>query len=470
MPGFGSRHRNMPPIVMGMAGAIAALALGLVVGRSGPAIGAACVAAVSVGVLVASRPINGLLVGVALMMLVPSWYGRGGITVTQMAAALALVGTLSAVLVNRRTIHFTFVDWSVVAVVLAAAADWYLRGENFAGARATANAVTPLAFYFAARILTGSGRSVRMILWLLVVAGALASLTVFYEFAKGAPVFVNPITYAWNSGAGLIFRPGGIYASPPAAVTVLAMVALAGLPLLRETSGRRRTLLLGCLWLIVGAGFVTFTRAGWIGCGAGLLTYLVLVTWRGGLRLPRWVAAVPLIGLVLLAAVPIVSHTNWFRLGVTRGQTLQFRESYWSVTEPLVVDSPAHLLFGRGLNSFTAVDEPALGSVQGSLAEIPGPLVRTPHNQYLQTLVEQGAVGLTLYLCWLLGTVVLGFRCIRRIAPGERRIIAGLVGATISFVVGSFADSSFRGDPEFVVVALVTGLAVSLCAQPGRRT
>ena len=470
MPGFGSGQRNMPPIVIGMAGAIAALALGLVIGRSGPAIGAACLTAVSLGVLVASRPINGLLVGVGVMMLVPYWYTKGGITVAQMAAAVAGVATLTAVLVNRRAIHFTFVDWAVVAIVLAAVADWYLRGENFAGARATANAVTPLAFYFAARILAGSGRSVRTILWLLVVAAALGSLTVFYEFARGTPVFVSPSTYKWNSGSGLIFRPSGVYGSPPAAVIVLAMVALAGIPLLRETTGRNRVFLLGCLALVIGAAFVTFTRAGWIGCAAGLLTYLVMVTWRGGLRLPRWVAAAPLIGVVCLAALPMVSHTNWFQLGVTRGQTLQFRESYWAVTEPLVVDSPAHLLFGRGLNSFTAADEPALGSVQASLAEIPGPLTQTTHNQYLQTLVEQGVIGLMLYLCWLLGTVVVGFRNIRRVDPGDRRIIAGLVGATIAFVVASFADSSFLEASPFAVVALLTGLTVSLCAPAGRKT
>jgi O-Antigen ligase len=466
MSAFRFEHR-IPSVLIGLGGAIAALALGLVVASSGPTT-AAGVAALGLAALVAWRPMNGLLLGVTLMMLVPYWYGRGGITLLQLAAALALAGTLSAVLVNRRSIRFTFVDWAVVAIVLAAFADWYLRGENFAGARATANVVTPLVFYFAARILTGSGRSVRMILWLLVSAGALASLTVFYEFAKGAPVFQNPATYKWNSGLGSIFRPGGVYGSPPAAVMVMAMVALAGIPVLRETSGRKRLFLLGCLALILGAGFVTFTRAGWIGCGAGFVTYLVMVTWPGRLRLPRWVAVVPLIGVLFLAALPVVSHTSWFQEGVTRGQTLQFRESYWAVTEPLITDSPTHLLFGRGLNSFTAAAEPALGSVPSSLAEIPGPLVQTTHNQYLQTLVEQGVVGLVLYLCWLLGTAAAGFRSIRRVAPGDRRIIAGLVGATICFVVGSFADSSFREAGPFVVVALMTGLAVSLCAPAGR--
>jgi O-antigen ligase len=470
MSAFWSEHRAIPSILIGLAGGIAALALGLVVGSSGPTKAAAGMAALGLAALVAWRPINGLLVGVTLIMLVPSWYGRGGITVSQMAAALALIGTLAAVLVSRRKIRFTFVDWAVVAIVLAAVADWYLRGEAFAGARANANAVTPLVFYLAARTLTGSGRSVRMIVWLLVLAGALASLTVFYEFAKGAPVFVNPTTYKWNSGSGAIFRPGGVYGSPPSAVTVLAMVALAGIPLLRETNGRRRILLLGCLALIVGAGFVTFTRAGWIGAGAGLLTYLVIVTWRAGLRLPRWVAVVPLVGLAFIVTLPLVSHTNWFQQGVTRGQTLQFRESYWAVTEPLVIDSPSHLLFGRGLNSFKAVDEPGLGSVQGSLAEIPGPLDQTPHNQYLQTLVEQGAVGLMLYLCWLLGTVACAFRSIGRVVVNDRRIIAGLVGATISFMVASFADSTFTADVPFVIIALVTGLAVSLCAPAEARS
>lgn len=470
MSAFRSDHQPIPPTLIGVVGATVAVALGLVVGSSGPATAGAGVAAVILLALVGSRPINGLLFGVAVMMLVPYWYGKGGVTVAQMAAGLALVGTLSAVLVNGRRIRFTFVDWAVVAIVLAAVADWYLRGENFAGARATANVVTPLVFYFAARILTGPGRSDRMIVWVLVVAGALASLTVFYEFAKGAPVFQNPATYKWNSGLGSIFRPGGIYGSPPAAVIVLTMVALAGIPLLRETGGRRRLFLLSCLGLILAGAFVTFTRAGWIGCGAGFLTYLVMVTWRGRLRLPRWVAVVPLIGVAGLAALPVVSHTSWFQEGVTRGQTLQFRESYWAVTEPLITDTPAHLLFGRGLNSFTAAGEPALGSVQASLAEIPGPLAQTTHNQYLQTLVEQGVVGLALYVCWLLGTVATGFRSIRRVAPADRRIIAGLVGATVCFLVSSFADSSFLESGPFVVVALITGLVVSLSAPAGRTT
>jgi len=293
---------------------------------------------------------------------------------------------------------------------------------------------------------------------------------VLYEYARHTTVFQNPTTYVWSSGTGLIFRPGGVYGSPPAAVMVLSMVALAGLPLLSESTGHRHTFVLGSLALIVVAGFVTFTRAGWIGAGVGLLTYLIMVTWRGGLRLPRWVAFVPLIALVFVAVLPMLSRTSWFQLGVTRGQTLQFRESYWAVTEPKIVDSPAHLLFGRGLTSFTATADPRLGSVQGSLAEIPGPLVKTPHNQYLQTLAEQGVVGLSLYLCWLLGTVALGFRSIPRVRASERRILAGLVAATVSFVVASVADSSLRVDNTFVVIALMTGLAVSVCADVGRPT
>lgn len=463
------RDRLSGPLGAALTGTLGALVLGVMAARAGMVMASGALLAIGLITFVASRPLNGLIAAVVLILLVPYWYSKGGLTVAQIGAALALVGTLTGVLVNRQRIRFTFVDWAVVAIVLVAVADWYLRGENFAGARATANAVTPFTFYFAARLLTGSGRSVRMMLWLLVVAGALGSLTVLYEFAKGAPVFLNPTTYAWNAGSGFIFRPGGVYGSPPAAVTVLAMVALAGLPLLREASGRKHIFLFGCLVLIVGAGFVTFTRAGWIGAGAGLLTYLVMVTWRSGLRLPRWVAVVPLVGVVFLATLPMLSHTTWFQLGVTRGQTLQFRESYWAVTEPLIIDSPVHLLFGRGLNSLAAAAEPRLGNVQASLAEIPGPVTRTPHNQYVETLLEQGAIGLMLNLCWLLGTVAIGFRSIRRVARSDRRIIAGLVGATISFVVASFADSSFRVDNDFVIVALLTGLAVSLCAPAWRR-
>lgn len=461
-------NRLSGPFAAAVAGTLLALAAGAVTVRTGAVVPIAGVLAIALVLYVATRPINGLFAGVTLILLVPYWYSKGGITVTQMTAALALGGAMVAVLVERRTLRFTVVDYAVLGVLLAAVVDWYLREGNFAGARATANTVTPFAFYFAARLLTGPGRSARRLLWLVTAAGALASLTLMYEYAKGTALFINASTYLWNSGSGSIFRPGGVYGSPPAAVTVLAMVALVGIPLLSETTGRRRAGLFVCLALVIGGGFLTFTRAGWIGCGAGLLVYVCILKWRGGVQLPRWLPAVPVIGLLFLAALPALSQTSWFRFGVSRGQTFQFRKTYWSVSEQMITDSPVHLLFGRGLTSLTAAVEPALGGVQASLAEIPGPLTRTTHNQYLQTLLEQGVVGLTLYLLWLVGTLALGLRRLRRLPVTESRIVAGLLGATISFVIASYADSSFREDNALVVVAVLTGLTVSMCS-PARR-
>lgn len=443
--------------------------LGFVVARVGVLFGAAALVAIGLAVFVTSRPINGLIAGVALVLLIPYWYGKGGVTVMQLGVGLAIAGILITTVVRGTSVRWTGVDLVVAGMLLAAGLDWWLRDGNLAAARAIANTVLPLVFYFAARL--AGGRAARALLWTLVIAAALASFSLFYEFARGSAVFVSPSTYNWSGGAGqTIFRPGGVFGSPPAAITVLAMAALVGIALWGETAGRRRTLLCGCLALIVAGGLVTFTRAGWIGFAAGLLSFVVLLRWKAGVRLPRvGVAIMAAAGVAILVALPAISQTSVFRLGVTRGGTFAVRESYWSLALPLVGDTPGHLLFGRGLNSMVVGTRPDLGGLDASIADAPDLIADGTHNQYIRTLLEQGVVGLGLSILWLGGVLILAVRRMGSLARDDRRLVAGLAAATLSFLVVSLADNTFRDPNSLAIIALLTGLLVSLCKPPRRR-
>lgn len=448
-----------------LVGTVAALVLGAVTARMGLVIGLALPLALVLGWFVFSRPLNGLIAGVVLILVIPYWYKKG-VSDLQLTAGLALLSVFTMVTLQRLKLRLTAIDVAVAGLFVAAWVDWWLRGENFAAAKTTANTVLPLVFYLAARLLRG--RAARVIMWVLVIAVTLASLTVFYEFAKGSPVFIPASGYDWNQTAAAqltsIFRPGGVFGSPPAAVLALAMAALVAIVLLGECSGRRRRLLLGCLALIVAAGVLTFTRAGWIGFGVGLVVYVGMMWWRGRVRLPRWLAVVPAAAVVFVIALPAVSHTSLFQFGVNRGGTFTYRESIWTASLPLVDDTVPHLMFGRGLNSLLTGQETRLGGINAGVAETPSLITDGPQNQYVETLLEQGVLGIVLMAVWLGGALVVGVRGIGRVAVSDRRLVAGFTAATVCFLVESYVDSTFRQPNDLVIIAVLTGLLVSLCA------
>jgi O-antigen ligase len=456
-------------LAVALFGALAALALGALVVRLGPAAAAAGVAAILLAAFVAARPLNALLAGVAFCALVPYWYGHSTVNMSHLEAALALVFIVTTLVLGRQEVEVNRVDYAVVGLLIAAALDWWLRDQNFAAARTSFNTVMPLIFYFAGRLVVG--RATRPVLWTLVGATALASLSMFYEFAHGSSVFRDPNSYYWAANGGAaIFRPGGVFGSPPAAVTILAMVTLVAIPLAGESGRTRRRLIQICVAVMVGAGVITFTRAGWIGFGVGLLTYYFLLRWRARIRLPRWLAIVPVLAVAVVLALPVLSQTSWFQLGVERGGTLAVRESYWTLAGKLIVDSPEHLLIGRGLNSLVVGSRPELGGVGASLAETPDLIVEGAHNQYVRTLLEQGLLGIALILLWLGGTIGVAARRMSGLPYTERRLLAGLVGAVVSFLVVSLAGTSMRDTISFSVIALLTGIAVTVATTSRRDT
>jgi O-antigen ligase len=420
---------------------------------------AALLVLLPLGAFVLHRRENGLLLGVGLILLVPWWvtFGSSVAKVGAVAPALAAAGILAPLFVLKgERSRIGFVDLALASFLVAAAISWIFIGPY------THNSITafilliaPCGFYVAARGLDDAGWKATC--WVLVVGGALASLPLFYEaLVIRRPLFWSASSYAWSAGPGGLFRPGGAFGGPPAAVNVLAMTTLCGLSLLaRSTRASRR--FIWPLLVVSAAGMViTFTRAGLIGFVIGVVVFVAL--WRPTFlgRLTFGMAAVAVV--FALVVLPQIGGKSWYREGVTRSGTLANRQSRWAVAWPVITNTPTHVVFGHGINSLLVGHPSGLsGEPQADLAAVPILVKDSPHSQYVRTLLEQGFLGFGLLLAWLLGSIGTGLRAVSRASAGDRAVLAGSVAGIVSFMVVALVDDNLRDPAGFATVALLSG-------------
>jgi O-antigen ligase len=338
---------------------------------------------------------------------------------------------------------------------------WGLRSSVPSSAQATLAALLPLGFYASGRLFGGIAWT--RVAAVVLLAGTAGSLTVLYEFfVSHRPLFVSQSSYFWNATGQAIFRPGGVFGSPPAAATALAMSTLIGASLLPQVRGAARQGVWACLAISVVALCVTFTRAGLIALAVGVTLYLALLRPP---RLGRLVYLGILVATVFgLFVLPKITRTSWYQEGVVRPGSLTVRESYWSAAWPVIVNSPQHLLIGHGINSLNAdpTADDRLLDPQPDIAAVPSLSTLSPHSQYVRTLVEEGLVGLVLVGAWLALSLLSAGRAAARAATAERAPLAACAAAIAGFLIAAYVSDALRETAPFALVALVSGVAVTL--------
>jgi hypothetical protein len=382
----------------------------------------------------------------------------------RIAAAGALAAAVVYALRTRARVRLNYVDFALAAFLGMSVASWIVSGEG--SAKDTLNPLLPCAFYVAARTL--SPERIWQALWVIAGAGVIGASSVLYEFfVTKAPLFVPSSEYLWNSSAETIFRPGGVYGSPPGAVVVLTMTVLCTLPLIARHRGLARVAAAGCIAFSTAGAVATFTRAGLIGLAAGFVVYSFLSGSRA--LSPRRVLVGATVVTVLLATVvlPKLETNTFFQQGVIRPGNLTERGSYWSLAAPLIVESRLHLAVGHGFNSLIVGRPGVDGTIGAGLSASPTLSKIGPHNQYVRTLLELGLIGSALMLVWLVGAPARAAARVRG-APALRPVVAGLAGAVAAFMVAAFANDALRHPPSVAMAALVTGMLVALSMAPAR--
>jgi O-antigen ligase len=244
------------------------------------------------------------------------------------------------------------------------------------------------------------------------------------------------------TGTGLadegLNRITGSFTHPNGFGFFLVMVLLMGYPMRRCVSGRQRWLLNALLVSALVELVFTYSRGSWIVLVLGLLAVGVIADRRLLLGLSL---ALPVTAAAVLLFVPSVADrlrdlSTPDTLGGRAGNSATWRIAH---LEELLSDGVT--LFG-------------IGPKMSERLTVGG---KPPHNDAARMLVENGVVGLVLYLAFLVGLVLLARRALRRLRSGfDRALAVGFTATVTAFLLDSMGANLIT---QFVLLIYLLALA-----------
>jgi O-antigen ligase len=251
-----------------------------------------------------------------------------------------------------------------------------------------------------------------------------------------------------------LYEPGVTIRNHATQGMIFSVAAFAAVLLLKAgtaSRGQRLFLAAAALLLIANAVFVTTGRSGYL--AAAVLTVALVIGWPGaGSSLPRRAALAVgalVVALAVLASSPVVR--NGVMLGVNQTERamghseavtpMSERVVYLRNTLELIAARP---ILGYGTGGYKA----AYARLVAGRTGVDGLLAHDPHNQFLDTLTENGIPGLAALL-WMIGAA---FR--QRCSQPYRLIGLGVLAA---WCATSLFSSHFSTFSEGRFIALWMG-------------
>lgn len=343
-----------------------------------------------------------------------------------------------------------------IVVLVAGFVVWMLLSLAWAPVPGAATGRVKELLYagFAFVLLLGAIVERRHVRWLAVAFVAGAALTVLWGAAKGG-LSVSGASGAEVTGSEGRFQGGAGDPNYLAAVLVPAIMLAGGLAV-RRAPGQRLLLALATVIIAIGLA-ATQSRGGLI--GAGVCAIAALVVWRGRRGL--------ILGLIVLAAGAIatffIANPSALNRIVASNQG-SGRIDIWQVAWRIVHDNP---IVGVGLAQFPQVS-PHYVLQPGALNYVSLIIEKhiEVHNLYLQLWVEDGIVGLLLFIAVIVASLAAGWRAARRFDVQGDVEMSALARAAILALIGMLTASFFLSNLEagqlWVLLALgpiLAGLA-----------
>jgi len=211
-------------------------------------------------------------------------------------------------------------------------------------------------------------------------------------------------------------------------------------------------------WTLAGlalAGLIgSYSRASLFAVALGLACGLVLMFAASEIPRRRKLAATGVVlaivigsygGLVAASqAVPELRERAKGVLNPLEDESVELRFETWDRELDKALDHP----LGQGLG--------AVGGASAPTNDVP----RTTDNSFLKVLVEQGVLGLTLFVCGMVAVLLLLARRLRRIAPDSRSVAFAALAAFVSFLGLSFSGE-YVEQPGKVVAWSLLGIAAA---------
>ena len=326
--------------------------------------------------------------------------------------------------------------------------------------------VDALAIYVLARIVRvderGAGAAVAGIV-LTIVAVALFGI---------AQVVVAPTLFGFSSFTGRFgegVRITSMVGNPNMLATTLGIAIPFALYGSRHLARPRwRWGARACLFVLVLALLLTFSRGGWLAVGLGVVLGALLVDWRSAL--------VFVLAVALAWGTTIVLPRN---VGI-EGFGLDPEEFGGSIVDS-TFDRLENIGGGRDVRAQYLVDglrivlaNPVLGVGPGryggaAATIVPSPVYdqygaemfgyRTVHNFWLHLTGEVGVIGVAVFLALVVGLLVRLRRAARRTSGTAFVVVAGASTVLVVASLHSATEMIFEGNMPAFLIWLILGLA-----------
>jgi len=254
---------------------------------------------------------------------------------------------------------------------------WSLLGTKY---------VVPFAMFYIAQLIFGTEKRFRQFeIFVLCVLAYLSFTAIAFLLDARSLIFPK---YILDPNLGYhVDRARGPFLQAVANGVSLNMLGLLALHAYRRGSARGLKMLV-LLASVPLAILATMTRAVWLSFAGSVLALIFLSKNRTFRRAGLWLGVVAVLALAAVVTSSELSRALSDRL--TESSPVEFRQAVYAGSWQMFLERP---LTGWGFHSMP--DE-----LPRYVSEFRGEELY-PHNTYLEVLVEQGVVGLALYL-WLM--------------------------------------------------------------------
>lgn len=307
-----------------------------------------------------------------------------------------------------------------------------------------------VAIYALAATFLRGPRQIKPVLAAFVAVALLVSVHTLYQYLTGE---VSRIGFISESGS-VEYRVASFFPHPnqlAGFLIVLVPVCVALIGVFRTPSARFAAGAAAALSTV--AVLLTYSRGALLALAALALVYAA-----------RKAASVAVVGAVVVAVAFAPSGWEDRVAGIaeTDRPEIATRIDFWDASLSMAESKP---ILGVGLNNFA---EAYVGLERAGRTFLGGGYFAAPetaHNVYLNTLAEQGAVGLAALALLVVAVGRLAQTMARDPDPRVRALGRGLVGAGVVLLVHNFFDVTFLDPKTATVIWALFGVCAAVAAR-----
>jgi putative inorganic carbon (hco3(-)) transporter len=303
-----------------------------------------------------------------------------------------------------------------------------------------------VAIYLLGALLLRSWDELKVVLAGFLVAGLAVSVHALYQYVTGD---LSRVGFISESGA-VEFRVASFFPHPNQLAGFLVVIVPIALALMRIfDSTLARSAALVTMVLASSAALITVSRG-------AVLALVALALLQLGRRAAWPALAVALVVSVLFA--PDALNDRVADVAKTDRPEIAIRLDFWEASIQMFESSP---LVGVGLNNF---GEAYVGLERAGRTFLgPSGLIapETAHNLYLNTLAEQGLLGVVALMALAAGVVRLTIALLRASDGRTRALGHGLMGVGVVLAVHNLFDVTFVDPKTATAVWAFFGVAAA---------